>query len=180
MNSFVVRNIRITLKLSFNELRGCLLPSWNKPQCASSLQKPRRAFSWFRSGNKVPVNSARRQKDLFSPLRSAIIWEVEEHTLKSRPGELCRGSNVITPTTQHGSSKRPALPPVPDAARHHLASASSCSFQAFVFGSVGLGYALGALKHLGNRWIGFFFPLFLLITWHLWQERKYSESAWCQ
>lgn len=117
--------------------------------------KAKRPFSWFSSRNKVSVNSARRQKDLFSPLRSAIIWKVEEHALNRIPVSCVAAWMSSPPTTQHGSSKLPSLPPVTDTARHHLASTSSYSFQVFVFGSVCLGYTLGALKHLGNRWICF-------------------------
>lgn len=109
---------------------------------------PKRPFSWFSSGNKVSVNSARRQKDLFSPLRSAIIWKVEVHALNRILVSCVAARMSAPPTAQHGSSKLPSLPPATGAARHRLASASSDSFQVFVFGSACLGYTLGCFEAL--------------------------------
>lgn len=144
---FFRTSIIITFNLVLMSWAVCYQAETNLSVSHSS----KRPFSWFASRNITSLNSARRQKDLFSPLRSAIIWKVEVHALNRIPVSCVAAWMSSPPTTQHGSSKLPLLPPVTGAAQHHLASASSYSLQVFVFGSVCLCYTLGSLKHLGNR-----------------------------
>lgn len=102
------------------------------------------------------LNSARRQKCLFSPFRSAVIWKVEEHARNRVPESRVVAPAPAPPTAQQASSNLPAPPPVTDAARHRFGfRVVVCLFKRLYLAPFVWVMLSGALKLFGIGRISF-------------------------
>lgn len=128
---------------------------------SSKGKEKKKNLSWFRSKNKVFVWRQKcrhfgRWKNAFDGAsRRVVSWLQCQHRQQlSRPLQRC-------PRRLLSHTLRDAV----------LASASSFSFQAFVFGSVRLGYAFGGFEAF-HYWSNKFSPhrLPLLLRVQIWQE----------